>query len=432
MRIVQIIPDFGLGGIQKAGCVLADEMARLGHAAAVIGFGDGPRRNPVRANPAHRIALSGAGLGSLLRELSPDVVHVHADRYREDLVDVAAAACPNALLVTTPVFGRPPEGARMLRRTRTCCVGIYSFYRLSRWLGLSPQAAIDRGLAYVPLTPCQQPALELLDPVDTRRALGIPADAFVVGRIGRKTVSKWHDGTAALVDALLGLHEDVVWLSVGHPDEMDRVGLQRRWGPRFLALPETSDFAVLVHAYRALDVQAFFSRHGECFASTICEAAGLGVPTIALATPFFDNGQAEQVIDGTTGYLVSEISGCLERVAQLHRNRDRLALLKASTLRHARERWGAARAAGDLVALYAYWRGGSAPGCPYVGTMLAEQREFARTYRARMSDLFGERSLARGLLLSAGLVAAESWPVFKIARAVKRARTRLLSRAGYR
>ncbi|MCC6730731.1 MAG: hypothetical protein IT208_15465 [Chthonomonadales bacterium] len=42
-RIVQIIPDFELGGIQKAGCVLADAMAARGRAAYVVGAGRASR-----------------------------------------------------------------------------------------------------------------------------------------------------------------------------------------------------------------------------------------------------------------------------------------------------------------------------------------------------------------------------------------------------
>src|SRR2546423_12318284 len=43
MRIVHYIPDFGLGGVQKAGCVLAEGMTRLGHLSWVLGDAPGPR-----------------------------------------------------------------------------------------------------------------------------------------------------------------------------------------------------------------------------------------------------------------------------------------------------------------------------------------------------------------------------------------------------
>ena len=73
MKIIQVIPDFGLGGIQKAGCVLAETMVRAGHQVLVLAEKTGPRFQP--SCSWHRL-LAGPRLETLaeeVREFSPDV-----------------------------------------------------------------------------------------------------------------------------------------------------------------------------------------------------------------------------------------------------------------------------------------------------------------------------------------------------------------------
>ena len=49
LKIIQVIPDFGLGGVQKAGCVLAETMVRAGHDLLLVG--ETPDRVLIRLAP---------------------------------------------------------------------------------------------------------------------------------------------------------------------------------------------------------------------------------------------------------------------------------------------------------------------------------------------------------------------------------------------
>jgi len=343
MRIVHSIPDFALGGIQKAGCVLAAHMAESGHDVTIVGAGGGPRLPAGgQPNPAHVVVGSEDPclLATAIRDINPDVIHIHAAAYAEPLLGELLRIEPTGLrsgrplLVSTPVFGRPPSDRKVLDRTKTCCVGVYTFYRLCRWLGVTPQRAMhDLGIAYAPLTPFDPP-LGPVSATDTdttvrlrRQHLGLRAEtSIVVGRIGRDTVGKWHPAAERLVDAMLRTDAAATWLSVGLPRDRGAERLRERWGSRFVNFPETADYDRLTEILSAMDLQIFFSAHGECFASSICEAAGLGVPTVALATPLNDNGQAEQVIDGKTGFLVNSIDDACRVVATF--TRDRAALTR--------------------------------------------------------------------------------------------------------
>jgi len=425
MKIIQVIPDFGLGGIQKAGCVLAETMVRAGHQVLLLAKKTGPRFQP--SCSWHRV-LRGplpSAVAEAAREFSPDVIHFHAPEYPEDLIrNLAGRLAEKPLLVTTPVFGRPPEDRRLLALTRTCCVGVFTFYRLGRWLKQQPGEMVRNGIGYVPLTPFQPPPAEV-ERDATRRAMAIPEDAFVFGRVGRSQGGKWHPRYPQIIDAVLSADAGARWISIGFPDDLGLDGVRERWGDRFRNFPETTDYQFLAGVLSAMDVQLFWSQHGECFASTICEAAGMGTPTIAGVNPCQDNGQVEQVLEGVTGELAGTPAQAIAALLRFGSDRSRLQPLRASTRQHAWTRWHVERVAADLVQLYEYWRSGEE--CPYVEVMLREHDVLMRNYRRKVAALKGEGSL-RHSAWEMALWSAESWSLFAGARLVKPYFRRVLDR----
>jgi hypothetical protein len=182
---------------------------------------------------------------------------------------------------------------------------------------------------------------------------------------------------------------------------------------------------LLAGVLSALDVQLFWSQHGECFAGTICEAAGVGTPTIAGVNPCQDNGQVEQVLEGVTGELVGTPAQAITALLRFGSGRSRLQQLRASTRRHAWTRWHVERVTADLVQLYEYWLCGQA--CPYVDVMLREHDELMKNYRGRIAALKAEGSLRHSAWQMA-LWSAESWTLFAGARRIKPHFQRILQR----
>jgi len=417
LKIIQVIPDFGLGGVQKAGCVLAETMVRAGHDLRLVGEKDGPRFDP---SCSWHCLLPGPGLealSELARQFAPEVIHLHGAEYPEDLIKGLASRLREKppLLVTTPVFGRPPQDRGVFALTRTCCVGAFTFYRLGRWLKQAPAAMVRNGIGYVPLTPFQPPP-GAVDRDAQRRSLAIAPDAFVFGRIGRSEGGKWHRCYPEIIDAVLSADSSAHWISIGFPAELGGDRLRQRWGDRFCNFPETTDYQFLAGVLSAMDVQLFWSQHGECFSSTICEAAGVGTPTVAVVNPCQDNGQVEQVLEGVTGVLVGTSAQAVAALRRLAAERRFLSALRASTRQHAWTRWHVERVTADLIQLYDYWR--SAGECPYVQVMLREQQELMEHYRRKVAALKADDGLRRSAWEMA-LWSAESWTLFTGARRVK-------------
>ncbi|QDT03495.1 hypothetical protein K227x_18790 [Rubripirellula lacrimiformis] len=429
MIIVKIIPNYSLGGIQKAGQVLATRLSKMGHQVVVIGAADGPRRSMIQADSEVEchVIPDEAGQQEFLSNLQPDVIHIHGPTYNEPLLLklMSEARLSETLLVSTPVFGRPPENREILKTVKTCCVGIYSLYRISKWLGNpASQTNLGSNLDYVCMTPFSPSSPDRETPDhDSENAPGSRENSdFVIGRLGRAHPSKWRRDTESTINSILEQVPNSKWVSVGLPykDQVNR--LTKRWGTRFVNHDETTNYETLLKWVSRWDVQLFASPSGECFASSICEPAGLGIPTIALSNLIGDNGQSEQILDGVTGYLVGNQTQAISKLILLESNRHRLKTLKASTRLHTHQQWHQDVAAKKLIRLYSNWRGCSTEDSrPLEATV----DEFTNDYHARMKKLHGG-TFAGNARVSATLAALESWTVFNTIVRLKRAKNSLL------
>lgn len=135
---------------------------------------------------------------------------------------------------------------------------------------------------------------------EARHQLGLPADAVVIGFVGRFTHDK---GIADLVnafDSLGATRPDLHLLLVGQFEEGDPVAPDVRavieGDPRVTVVPWLDHTGV---AYRAMDVLAFPS-YREGLPNVPLEAQLCGVPVVGYAA----TGTVDAVRDGVTGVLV--------------------------------------------------------------------------------------------------------------------------------
>jgi glycosyltransferase involved in cell wall biosynthesis len=129
-----------------------------------------------------------------------------------------------------------------------------------------------------------------------RLALGLPADATVVGAVGRLTYQKAPEDFIAAVQELG--RPDVIGVWVGGGELAERVGRRARRlsGPRVILAGERADVLGLLPAF---DVFALPSRY-EGLPTVVVEAMICGVPVVATAV----NAVPDLVVPGETGLLV--------------------------------------------------------------------------------------------------------------------------------
>jgi glycosyltransferase involved in cell wall biosynthesis len=131
-----------------------------------------------------------------------------------------------------------------------------------------------------------------------RRALGIPADATVVGAVGRLTYQKAPEDFLAMIDHLARAGvAGVVGVWVGGGELADRIARLARALPGQIVLAgERTDVPEILPAF---DVFALPSRY-EGLPTAIVEAMMCGIPVVATAV----NAVADVVVPGETGLLV--------------------------------------------------------------------------------------------------------------------------------
>ena len=135
-----------------------------------------------------------------------------------------------------------------------------------------------------------------------RKELGIDADAFVVGHIGRLAPEKNLEFLAMTVCEFLKSHSNTYFVVVGNgPSKSTIESLFNRHRIRKrLFLPGSLEGKKLVDAYHAMDVFAFASQT-ETQGMVLTEAMAAGIPVVALDAP----GVREVVRDGYNGRLLA-------------------------------------------------------------------------------------------------------------------------------
>jgi glycosyltransferase involved in cell wall biosynthesis len=212
--------------------------------------------------------------------------------------------------------------------------------------------AVDRGPG--PGLPARSP--EARD--RARRLLGLPADATVVGAVGRLTYQKAPEDFLAAMRHLG--RPGVIGVWVGGGELADHVGrlAARQPGARVMLAGERADVPAILPAF---DVFALPSRY-EGLPTAVVEAMVAGVPVVATAV----NAVSDVVVPGETGLLVPpQRPDLMADAVRCLLDRPGLAIRMANTARdRLGERFGEQALRDALTAAYAD-RGRRVPGARY-------------------------------------------------------------------
>ncbi len=327
MRIVHVSPFYNpsVGGIETFCRELAIRTAELGHEVHVITYTSGSNAEPYdRGVRVHRLeplfkwykTRYSPQLPSLLKQLKPDIVHVHAPAAITEEQAMVGGSGHVATYHNDPYSTDPYE-----RKSPS--------YRLSRWVYtrvLVPKfcSSVDRVIF---ATKSFQDASPLLRSVPQAKKhvipIGVDVAVFCPSQrakryyrenlgLGSKHVGifvasmeKWHTykGFPVLLQALARLRDyDLQFLVVGDGflrNKYERLAqLLSLRKVKFLGWLPQSD---LVDALRASDFLVLPSTGVETFGTVLIEAMACGIPVIASDLP----GPRDVVQEGKNGYKVT-------------------------------------------------------------------------------------------------------------------------------
>ena len=357
--IVHVLSSYGVGGQERVALDLASGQVRRGHRVAVVSLApppDGPLATEFRdAGVAVLTVPKRGGLDPTLtprlawhfRAREADIVHTHNPL---PLIYAAPAArVVRAAAIHTKHGANPGSRSHMVLRRGAARLVDY-FVPVSEVTAEQARAQRDCDPEKLVVIP-NGIRLERFHPdadarTEIRRELGIPADAWVVGTVGRVDEVK---NQTLLVRAMAPLLGDRVRLVIVG-DGPARAALDAAVGavpdPRHVhVLGRRMDVARILAAF---DVFALSSR-SEGLPLAVPEAMAAGLPVVATAV----GGLPGVVDDGYTGLLCPVDEDALRhRLANLAGDRDRARAMGARAREVALARYSAERMLDDYLALY--------------------------------------------------------------------------------
>lgn len=251
----------------------------------------------------------GLAVGLLRQIRRYDLVHINSLHYAHAWVAYVAARRAGVPVVITPLLhiGQPETyDVGYMRRILRGCDAVFAMSEAERRLLLQRGLSRDVVVAGHGLRLERFPPLE---PAAARAGLGLPADAFVVLFLGRKTEYK---GLPLLLDAFAALRRrrpNALLLAVGAETDYSRRLWAKHAAQQGVIIREAVSDEERLAALAACDVLALPST-GESFGIVFLEAWAYGKPVIAAhiesATALID--------DAVDGFLVNvEHPGDLSR-----------------------------------------------------------------------------------------------------------------------
>lgn len=332
LSVAHVVLSLDVGGLERNVVNQVREAPRLGQRVAIICVERpgtlAPRAEALGATvvsldkrPGLKLATIGR-LKAVLRDFDPDVIHSH--QIGPLFYAGLAVRCSRGRLLVHTEHGHENYAGRF----RTRWLGRVGVRYTTRFYCLT-QAMADEVIAQR-IAPRQKVALihngidiscfqAVRDTAAVRRDLNVPAEAQLIGTVGRLTEVKRHDLLLRAFAALPAPGSAAHLLLVGDgPLRADLQALADRLGigPRVHFAGYQADTAPFL---QAMDVFALTSR-SEGMPQALLEAGVAGVPVVAAAV----GGVPELIEDGRTGVLfpAGDERALVSALARLLADRD--------------------------------------------------------------------------------------------------------------
>jgi glycosyltransferase involved in cell wall biosynthesis len=242
-----------------------------------------------------------ARLRSLISREQFDLVHVHSSK-AGFLGRVAARLArhsaltvysPNAIAIPLNRIYWYPEKVAGWLTDALIAVSETERQELSGYKLVPPEKLV-RVTSGIPIPECHAQFKE-----EIRRGLNLPAEATVIGTVGRVSFQKDPQTFLAAAETVVRINPSVYFLWIGDGEDLEAMrseAEQRGIAGRVRFIGYRKDAQ---HLLQGVDIFVLTSRY-ESFGYVTCEAMAFGKPVVASRV----TGSSELVKDGVTGFLV--------------------------------------------------------------------------------------------------------------------------------
>jgi glycosyltransferase involved in cell wall biosynthesis len=328
LKILTIVWSIGVGGTERAAVNYAIGYKQHGHDSKMLVLGEGDERlmdlqeAEVDTCFVKRDARNEDEVYASFKTWGPDIIHLHNFNvafipYLDKVKNVFTK------VVETNHFSRPVYDESYKAISLSMQLSQWGYWKYNRWM---------KNAAYIPhvaLVPNIINAKKFIAPSKEnisafRQLHGIPADAFVAGRLGQAHPSKWDSRIFDVIEKTVKQENRIYFFFVGLPAVMKK------------ELEEKSEFIKSriklidsIHGdenlslyYHSLNCFAHISKIGESFGFVLAEALMCKVPVITMLTPYHDNAQLEVVEHNYGGLCVIDTSSFVSSVMQLYNSQE--------------------------------------------------------------------------------------------------------------
>lgn len=359
MKILLLVPELNVGGVETHVLSLAEGLTRMGHNIIVISnggalvpslesFGVEHLALPVHRKSPLTIREMASRVQDIIRQRQIDIVHAHS-RVPAWIAHFAIRGTGCSLILSAHGQYAPHIGSRVMALgDRVICVSRVIRDHIVANLGAPP---LNTCVVYngIDLSKVERSLAEAKAPETLKAELGLPADAQLVGLIGRLTATK---GVRFFIESFAKLrknHPGVCGVVVGEGPM--RRELQEQ--ARALGVGDAVAFpgvrTDIVNFLNALDVFVVSSL-SEGFPMGCLEALSCRVPIVATCV----GGVPEMLTDGETALLVEprDSSAMADRIGELLRKPELREKLIDAGFRNVRERFSRERMIEGVLEVY--------------------------------------------------------------------------------
>jgi glycosyltransferase involved in cell wall biosynthesis len=324
LRILTVISSLGPGGTERAAENYTLGYAAAGVPVAVLAIAGGSRAETlIRAGvPVFLAGVTPEGRQAALDaalQWNPNIVHVHRHCETPEITALLQRLqSPERRILETNVFARfdaSPTGRLIdisLQLSEWC---LWKWRHWSRGSGTDtvgvvlPYSVDCR--AFFPSTAAERRQM--------RDELGIPADAFVFGRVGQPSDAKWSPATVqSFAEVALRFPHAYLLLAEAPPSFEELIAaLPDDVRRRIVRASFLRGDDNLRRFYGAMNVFLHTAIIGESFGYVLCEAMLCGLPVVTLSRPSHDNSQLGVVGHMRGGLIASQRQHLAEAMTQL-------------------------------------------------------------------------------------------------------------------
>lgn len=326
MKILTLVWSIGIGGTERAAVNYAIGYKKYGQDSRILVLGEGHERYRDLLDEGVPVLLftkDNRQPDEILKECAawyPDLIHIH--NYNDNLLPyIQKIAGEKTKVVETNVFSRPQFSAGYKTVSLSMQLSGWGYWKFTSWMRNAkycpPTAIVPYIVDYSRFkTPSASDVSNFLV------ANGIPADAFVIGRLGQPHPSKWDTRIIKVINNTINPENNIYYFFVGLPTKIRLlVEMQSSFfKSRVVVIDRIEGDENLSIYYHSLNCFAHISKIGESFGYVLAEVMLCKVPVISMVTPFKDNAQLEVIGQNIGGFCVTDINDFIAKLLLLHRN----------------------------------------------------------------------------------------------------------------